>query len=791
MLKKWFVFTLLVWPMWGAAAQQIFMLEDDSGELSIEQIISGPQRFQLTDKTAFGFSDSVFWLRIDLENPTSVEQTQVIQFDFHAPEQLRNYRITEQGFQTSEAGGLVPLAQRSLELLLPSFQEVLMPGERRSHYVRVESFTGIDLAYSVRAVSEAYAADRRHRIIAIAVLVALTTIGLYILVSGALIRSKLHGWYSGYLALLLLTYIFESQVLQLGDRTWSGMTGILGFAVAQFFMREFFKPCQRGWIAWIPVIGLGIALTLVLLPSGLWLPLAIFPGAPIMLLLIAFQLAVALRAKAPLALLISLGWLIFMVNAGLSILAFNGFLETQWLLAYPIGLTAEALCFAIALSTNLRLKDQKNQALTHQLSELAYTDTLTGLRNRAGLKRELDLSDADRPIHAYGLFLLDLDHFKSVNDAYGHSVGDQLLVEIGQSIMRCLPSGGLCARLGGEEFVVMVPWTTQFDFFQLGETLVAQTREATIQTGTFPVNRSVSIGGLHWKTDVCFSTALRLVDECQRVAKVQGGNRCFYATDANYKAFRERIRNTSESRIRRGLTDGEFRYHVQPIYFSSHDDQSLVGFEVLLCWCQPSGIFVSPPDFVSSFDQVFFSEEFTEIRQSMREKVLNGLPLHKGLYVSWNFSAQQLVHANFVDNLVHEFSELRQKFPFICVIEVAETGLSSRIDEKHLIRNLAWLRTQGYQIALDDFGIEHSNIDRLTRLPLDIVKLDKSLLHMPTKNASVLIRSVIMLCRSLNLKIIGEGVETAAQASRLRASMVSYQQGFYHARPMDPIEFKA
>ena len=791
MLKKWFVFILLVCPVWGATAQQIFMLEDDSGDMSIQQVLSNPDGFQQTDKTAIGFSDSVFWLRVDLENPTSVQQTQVIQFDFHGLELVQNYRLAEQGFQTSEAGCLVPLAQRSMGLLLPSFQEVLMPGERRSHYVRVEGSTGIDLAYSVRTLSEAYAADRRHRMIAISVLVTLTIIGLYILVSGALIRSKLHGWYSGYLALLLLTYVFESQVFQLGDRAWSGLTSILGFAVAQFFMREFFKACQRGWIAWIPVLGLGIALMSMLMPSRLWLPLATFPVAPIMLLLIAFQLAVVIRVKAPLALLISLGWLIFKVNAGISILAFNGFLETQWLLAYPIGLMVEALCFAVALSTSLRLKDQKNQALTNQLSELAYTDTLTGLRNRAGLKRELDLSDADRPAHAYALFLLDLDHFKSVNDAYGHSVGDQLLAEIGQSIMQCLPPGGLCARHGGEEFVVTVPWTTQSDFFQVGEALVAQTRQATIQTGIFPVNRSVSIGGLHWKTDMGFSTALRLVDECQRAAKEQGGNRCFYATDEDHKAFRARIRNTSESRIRQGLKNGEFRYHVQPIYSSSHNDQSLVGFEVLLRWCQSSGSFVSPPDFVSSFDQVFFSEEFAQIRQSMREKVLNSLPLHKGLYVSWNFSAQQLVHGNFVDNLALEFNELRQKFPFICVIEVAETGLSSRIDENNLIRNLAWLRTQGYQIALDDFGIEHSNIDRLTRLPLDIVKLDKSLLHMPTKNASVLIRSVIMLCRSLNLKIIGEGVETAAQASRLRASMVSYQQGFFHARPMDPIEFKA
>ena len=290
---------------------------------------------------------------------------------------------------------------------------------------------------------------------------------------------------------------------------------------------------------------------------------------------------------------------------------------------------------------------------------------------------------------------------------------------------------------------------------------------------------------------MCFSTALRLVDECQREAKKRGGNRCFYATDEDRNALRERIRNTSESRIRMGLTDGEFRYHVQPIYFTSQKHHSLVGFEMLLRWCQPSRKVLSPPDFVSSFDQVFFSEEFTEIRQSMRETALNALPLHKGLYVSWNFSAQQLVHADFVESVVREFSELRREVPFTCVIEVAEQGLTFRIDEKKLIRNLAWLRTQGFQIALDDYGIEHSNIDRLTRLPLDIVKLDKSLLHIPTKNASLLMRSVIMLCRTLNLKVIGEGVETAAQASRLRGSMVDYQQGFFDGYPMDPIDFKA
>jgi EAL domain-containing protein (putative c-di-GMP-specific phosphodiesterase class I) len=199
----------------------------------------------------------------------------------------------------------------------------------------------------------------------------------------------------------------------------------------------------------------------------------------------------------------------------------------------------------------------------------------------------------------------------------------------------------------------------------------------------FPVSRSVSIGALYWQSDMCFSTALRLVDECQREAKKQGGNRCFYATDEDHKALRERTRNTSESRIRMGLTDGEFRYHVQPIYCSSQKDHSLVGFEMLLRWCQSARKVLRPPDFVSSFDQLFFSEEFTEIRQSMREAALNALPLHKGLYVSWNFSAQQLVHADFVEGIVREFSELRRKVPFTCVIEVAEQGLTARIDEKN------------------------------------------------------------------------------------------------------------
>ena len=185
------------------------MLEDDSGDMSIQQVLSNPDGFQQTDKTAFGFSDSVFWLRIDLENPTSVQQTKVIQFNFHGLE-LSKLSIGRARLRQVRRVVWCLWHRDRWDYYMPSFQEVLMPGERRSHYVRVEGSTGIDLAYSVRTLSEAYAADRRHRMIAISVLVTLTIIGLYILVSGALIRSKLHGWYSGYLALLLLTYVFES-----------------------------------------------------------------------------------------------------------------------------------------------------------------------------------------------------------------------------------------------------------------------------------------------------------------------------------------------------------------------------------------------------------------------------------------------------------------------------------------------------------------------------------------------------------------------------------------------------
>lgn len=148
-MKSLVVLILSLFAIFGAAATPVLMFEDVSGELSLEQILSDPQRFQPTDRTSFGFSDSVFWLRIDLKNPTSVQQTQIIQFDFHGLEQVRNCRITERGFQSIDAGWLVSLEQRALGLLLPSFDEVLMRRERRTHYVRVESAAGIDLAYSV------------------------------------------------------------------------------------------------------------------------------------------------------------------------------------------------------------------------------------------------------------------------------------------------------------------------------------------------------------------------------------------------------------------------------------------------------------------------------------------------------------------------------------------------------------------------------------------------------------------------------------------------------------------
>ena len=127
------------------------------------------------------------------------------------------------------------------------------------------------------------------------------------------------------------------------------------------------------------------------------------------------------------------------------------------------------------------------------------------------------------------------------------------------------------------------------------------------------------------------------------------------------------------------------------------------------------------------------------------------------------------------------------------VIELSEHKAESNFDSSTLIEQLERLRAEGFHVALDDFGVEHSNIDRLTNLPLDIVKLDRSLIekHRDSTRTNFVIRSIVVLCRSLKLKIIAEGIETEHDVRRLRACNVESQQGFWHSRPMDPVDLSS
>ena len=228
---------------------------------------------------------------------------------------------------------------------------------------------------------------------------------------------------------------------------------------------------------------------------------------------------------------------------------------------------------------------------------------------------------------------------------------------------------------------------------------------------------------------------------------------------------------------------------MQPIYRANLNGTSVEGFEALIRWIKPNGELLLPGAFAKKFDAVFFKPEYRSTRQSMRQAVFDAVKSLGSVYVSWNFSADQLGQADFVDDLIHEFNALETGSTQV-VIELSEHKAESNFDSSKLIEQLERLRAEGFQVALDDFGIEHSNIDRLTNLPLDIVKLDRSLIekHRDSTRTNFVIRSIVVLCRSLKLKIIAEGIETENDLRRLRACNVESQQGFWHARPMDPLD---
>jgi len=417
---------------------------------------------------------------------------------------------------------------------------------------------------------------------------------------------------------------------------------------------------------------------------------------------------------------------------------------------------------------------------------LAQTDSLTGLVNRGAFASEL----CERLARARGdggrvvLFVVDLDRFKHLNDTLGHHAGDLYLAEVGQRLRDDAGPGELVARLGGDEFALLCEAA---DLAQRAERLVRVLAAPHAIYGRH-VSPGASVGAAVFPDDAADAGDLqRFADMALYRAKLQGGRR-WSAFDAQLRAEGERRLNL-EAELRRAIPAGEIEPWFQPVVDAR--DGRITGVEVLARWRHPTQGLLAPAAFVpmaeelgliGRIDEAVFAAACDRAAAWVNEGLIEA--------ISFNVSPRDLLDPAFSRKLIGRLS--RTPLPATALtVEITETFLVQDLALSR--RHIARLNAKGVRIALDDFGTGYSNLRALMRLPIQTVKLDRSLISDVAIDGKVakLVTSMLHAARALGIRIVAEGVETETQAIFLRAAGCDRMQGYWFARPMPADQMEA
>ncbi|MEU5959841.1 EAL domain-containing protein [Micromonospora parva] len=437
--------------------------------------------------------------------------------------------------------------------------------------------------------------------------------------------------------------------------------------------------------------------------------------------------------------------------------------------------------FALVARQYLTLRDVRGYAgrlaeREAHFRELAHTDPLTSLANRRGLLRALHRNAADR--NPCVLLGLDLDGFKNVNDMRGHDVGDAVLAEVGRRLRGNLRPGDVAARLGGDEFAVLMQGRS-VEADRVAERLLGVLNRPYDQPEG-PVFLSVSIGVADWADEPDVELLLRHADLALRYAKQRGKNR-IERYDAAYDKLLRR-RTTVEHELRGAIERDELRLAFQPV--ASLPSVRPVGAEALLRWHHSELGNVRPDEFIPLAEECgMIAPLGAWVLHQACYQLSRWLADGHDVWVSVNVSPRELHAPEYVVQ-VAEALRAHHVPPQRLVLEVTEHAVATDLDE--LIRRLTALRLTGVRIALDDFGAGYSSLGQLRRLPIDILKIDHSLVaeHEPVRPVdqdgpafAPMVDIVMRLGHQLGLEVIAEGVTTPTELAAVVAAGCRFGQG--------------
>ncbi|MGQ9685238.1 MAG: EAL domain-containing response regulator [Thiobacillaceae bacterium] len=407
----------------------------------------------------------------------------------------------------------------------------------------------------------------------------------------------------------------------------------------------------------------------------------------------------------------------------------------------------------------------------------AYHDLLTGLPNRALFKDRLTQAIANARRHGslLAVMFLDLDRFKSVNDTLGHLVGDELLQLTSQRLRHCLREGDTLARIGGDEFMLLLPHIRTRDNAAYIAEKILTALKAPFHLNSHELYISASIGIAIYPDDgITHETLIKHADIAMYSAKDQGRNDYRFFDSGLNQHLTGRL--AVESDLRRGLQRGEFEMHYQPKVDTMHG--RIIGMEALIRWHHPQRGLVHPDEFIPVAEESGLITPMSEwvldtVCRQARAWRDQALPLAA---LAVNLPARHIEHPDFVDEFVRVLRDHGLDGSGIG-IEITESTLMR--DMEGSVYKLRQLSDMGVEISIDDFGTGYSSLSYLKRLPVHCLKIDRSFVHdlHSQDNGAPLVAGIAAIAKGLRLNLVAEGVETEEQLEYLRQIGCDAYQG--------------
>ena len=443
----------------------------------------------------------------------------------------------------------------------------------------------------------------------------------------------------------------------------------------------------------------------------------------------------------------------------------------------PISENGEVI-EVVGTMTDISERKEAEKLIEH----MAFYDHLTGLPNRRCFQKKVqeEIEQAQMDNTQFAVMFIDLDRFKNVNDSMGHSVGDQLLIVVGERLTKSIRKEDFVARFGGDEYVILLPFcqASEADFVA-ARIINDLAQPLSFQSIDLFVTSSIGIS-IYPNDGHDYETLTGAADSAMYLAKDKGKNNFQFFTEDLRRDIIERI--TLEADLQQALKEDQFVLHYQPQI--DLKTGKLTGLEALIRWNHPSKGCISPADFIPIAEETGLIVPIgqwvleTACRQT-RKWHKDGSPQ---LTISVNVSNIQFMQSSFVKHVEDTLVKTGLQ-PKYLNLEITESMTSDVLNCQTTLKKL---RNVGINISIDDFGTGYSSLSYLSSFPITHLKVDQVFVQGQSPSNKAIVKTIITLAKNLGLKVVAEGVETEEQVTFLKELDCDEAQGYFYSKPLPP-----